>query len=327
MEKLQETLELMNRLGQIGVIPNDISEIEKKVIRLTEERGVAGSPYVSTIKTICKYIKDYCHTIGYINVHRTITIPYEIVKEIDFIDTLNLTIDIYNTNDTSLLNNSGGGVTNFKMNNKIVNNKINSVSMTIKCYSFMGMLIERTVYNSLYHEINHCYDAYNDLKSNNYYYRFSKQGKKSHVPVDIFEDYLSNKLFRLILYRLFSETEFNALIASVYGDLEGINSKRENFANDIKNTQAYDIYVTISKNYKLLYKKINDENITKIKELFNEYEIHLNPYNNSTESFVKELSRKTNFLLKQLIKGIGRTASLYYDNQEVTVPPTEITIK
>lgn len=126
---------------------------------------------------------------------------------------------------------------------------------------------------------------------------------------------------------MFSETEFNALIASVYGDLEGINSKRENFANDIKNTQAYDIYLTISKNYKLLYKKINEENITKIKELFNEYEFHLNPYNNSTESFVKELSRKTNFLLKQLIKGIGRTASLYYDNQEVTVPPTEITIK
>ena len=166
-----------------------------------------------------------------------------------------------------------------------------------------------------------------DLKSNGYYHRFIKQGKKSNISINIFNDYMLDNLFRIILYRLFCETEFNALVSSVFGDLEGLHSKRENFKQDINNTQAYYYYHLISKNYKSLYKNINDENVKKIKQLFMEYGIHLNPYNNSTESFIKELSRKTNFLLKQLIKNIGRVASVYYDTKEVEIPKKKITIK
>ena len=183
-----------------------------------------------------------------------------------------------------------------------------------------GYLIGRTVYGCTYHELNHYWEAYCDLKQNGYYKRYYNQAYKSsessNNAIDIFSNKTLNDLFNNILYRLFSETEFNALVSSVYGDLEAIYSKREDFKEDIKKTAAYVLYNAFSKNYKALYSYIDENNITKIKNLFNNLGITLNPYSNSVESFRKELTRKTNFLLKQLIKGIGRTASLYYDTME-----------
>ena len=327
MENISEIKNLMNRMGQIGIVPNDIIENENKVIRLVEERGVAASPYTQAIKTICDFVENYCHTMQ-IDEEKTIIIPFELTEKIDFIKDLTIEVTITNSNSLSVLTVSGGGSSNLKpYEDEIIDNKLSEALIKIHCYAYRGYFAKYTFYNSLYHEINHCYDAYQDLKKNGYYKRFIGQVKKSNIKVDdIFDDYTDNELFRRILYRLFSETEFNALISSVYGDLDGFDSKREDFKQHIKLTQAYNFYDLISKNYMSLYKKINDKNINKVKQLLENHGIHLNPYGNSTESYVKELSRKTNFLLKQLFKQIGKVASLYYDNKETTVPPEIMTI-
>lgn len=327
MKDISSVKDLMSRMGQIGIVPKDIVENENKVIRLVEERGVAASPYTHAIKTICDFVENYCHTME-TDEKKTIKIPNELTEKIDFIKDLTLEVTITNSSSFNVLGNSGGGISNFEpYEDKIIDNKLSKTLIEINCYAYRGYFLKNTFYNSLYHEINHCYEAYQDLKKNGYYKRFTGQVKKSNVKVDdIFDDYTDNELFRQILYRLFSETEFNAIVSSVYGNLKGLDSKRENFKRDIVSTQAYYTYNLISKNYKSLYKKINDNNVSKIKQLLENVGIHLNPYGNSTESYVKELSRKTNFLLKQLFKQIGKVASLYYDNKETSVPPETITI-
>ena len=326
--KIEEIKDLMERMEQINLPPKEIIELENKVIRLVEERGVAGNPYAPQINEIYYFVEQYCHSLSPLFKERSIKIPKELTEKINFIKNLEIKVTIENTRDKSIFNNTGGGEATFNLvDDTIIDGKLNSGKISLFAYAYKGSIIGRTFYNSLYHEINHYYEAYNDLMKNGYYKRYKNQLIKSNVISNIFSDPNYNNLFNLILYRLFSETEFNALVASVYGDLEGFHSKRENFHEDIKKTQAYYIYQLISKNFRDLYKQINDENIKDIKDIFNIYNIHLNPYGNSTETFKKELSRKTKFLLNQLIKNIGRTASLYYDNQETTIPPETITIK
>ena len=123
----------------------------------------------------------------------------------------------------------------------------------------------------------------------------------------------------LIIYRLFSNTELNALISSVYGDLESIKSERLNFHIDLKITQAYDLYLYIKENLnKIIY--FLENNTQYIKPFFNELDLNnikINPYYKNEKGYLKEFKRKTNFQLKLLLKGIGKVASLYYDNKEV----------
>lgn len=316
MSNINTIIDLSEKIGS-SFLPNEINEVKNKVFKLVEERGVAAFPYKKVINEIFDFIKKQCTTISDVDGEKNIDIPTELTSKIDFIDNLIITVNIINSTKENTIYNSGSGVTNFRINDKLINKKINWVKIEITCYCYYGFLMERTVYNSLYHELNHCYDAYNDLLKNGYYKRWINQLEKSNIQFNnIFKDKEDNELFELILYRLFSETEFNALVSSVYGDLQGLKSIRQNFQHDIQLTQAYYIWKYIGLHYKSLFKKIDENNITKIKNIFNTYQININSYGNSLDSFKKEIIRKTTYLLNDLIKKIGKTASLYYDNKE-----------
>lgn len=299
-------------------------ETEKKVIRLVEERGVAASKYNNVAKDIIKYCQKQCFalTSNYLNnkkEEKTIqfSIPYELTSQIDFVENLQINVTI--TDDENGEKYSGGGKTNFKYSNNVVNNKIEFGEIEIYGYSHYGILYSKTILNSLYHELNHCYEYYNDIINNNgkmSYNFFNRVKRGNPLKEDLFNNDSFNKFFRDMIYRLFSETEFNALIASVYGDLEGINSKRKNFANDIKKTQAYFLYDYFKRNYKILINAINEKNISKIKVYLDNLNIKIIPYNDGILSYKKELTRKISHRLTRLIKGIGRAASVYYDNSE-----------
>lgn len=313
---LNKIIELSEKIGP-SLLPNEIVEVKNKVFRLVEERGVGAFPYKNDINKIFEFVKKQCNVLSDVDGEREIDIPFELTSKIDFINNLSIKVKIINSTHENTMYNSGSGVTYFNMSDKIINNKIDSIKIELTCYCYYGYLMERTVYNSLYHEINHCYDAYNDLKTNGYYKRMKGQIGKSNIKIkDIFNDKIDNELFELILYRLFSETEFNALVSSVYGDLQGMHSIRQNFQHDIQLTQAYYLWKYIGTYYKSLFKKIDENNIERIKYIFNTYNININPYGNSIDAFIKELIRKTTYLLNDLIKRIGKTASLYYDVQE-----------
>lgn len=321
---------MMERIGE-EITPNEFLSNEKKIVNLVEERGVAATPYREPIKQIVTYVRKYINNLDKDFGEKfdiTIKIPDEITKKINFIETLDIYVYITNVTSLSYFNSTGGGGSYFKYDNdRIIDEKLNQGIIIVFGYCFRGMLIERTLTNSLIHEINHYYDAYNDLKSNTKYSRMIKQIDKSSIRnIDYFETDDENKLFEQIVYRLFSETEFNALVSSVYGDLMGFHSTRENFQEDIKKTQAYCVYKNILINYKYLYSLINENNFGKIKTLFNTHNINVNPYNQGIKSFVNELERKTKYLLKKLLSGIGRAASVYYDDNEFKPTPETITL-
>lgn len=316
MNNINEIIELSEKIGS-SFLPNEIKEVKNKVFKLVEERGVAAFPYKNVVSEIFEFIKKQCNVVSDVEGEREIEIPYELTNKIDFIDNLVIKVKIVNSTHENTIYKSGSGITKFDMNDKFVNGKISWVEIILTCYCFYGYLMERTVYNSFYHELNHCYDAYMDLKNNGYHKRWNTQLEKSNIKINnIFTEEKDNELFELILYRLFSETEFNALVSSVYGDLQGMKSIRQNFQHDIKLTQAYYLWKYIGTYYKALFNKIDENNIKNIKYIFNTYNININPYGNSIDSFKKEIIRKTTYLLNDLIKKIGKTASLYYDVQE-----------
>ena len=317
-----DSLNIMHRMG-ITTIPNDILETENKVVKLVEVRGVAASPYVPVAKKIVEYIKKQCNQIRFENNKISFDIPQELTSKIDFIENLKIHVNVENIPFKDYYYNSGSAKSFFSINDDVVNNKFVGGQIVVDCISCGGVFDDATFFNNFYHELNHYYDAYKDLVKNGGYSRFIKQLNKSNLSFEnLFNNEKDNDLFNLIVYRLFSETELNALVAGVYGDLQAINSKRENFKNDIQNTQAYYIYKEIANNYKALYSQIDDKASKKIAQALN-----LKPYEYglTTDTIVKELKRKTKFLLKQLIKGIGRTASLYYDKSEYVKPNMIIT--
>ena len=79
------------------------------------------------------------------------------------------------------------------------------------------------------------------------------------------------------------------------------------------------------KNKRKIKKK--PELIFQFYKILNNYGMHLNPYTKDAFGLMKEFNRRTKYLLKCLIRGIGRAASLYYDAQEVPKDKKTITIK
>jgi hypothetical protein len=304
----------------------ELNQIENKMVKLVEERGVAAFPYITTIKQILEFVQKNIVGISQ-GETKTVTIPNNLTSKIDFINDLNITITV--EDGENLAYKYGGGCANISKNTKLIDGKIDYCEISVDAYSFCGILYKRTIYNNLCHEINHLYEAWKELTHSGTMEIFAKQATKASVDTNWFNDANLNNFFKLIFYRLYSETELNALIAGVYGDLTGMHSQRVNFARDIKRTQAYKVYlkIKIELNDVVEILKDNPNLIGAILNIVKNYGIELNPYNKSPEGYIKEFKRKTLYLLKQLLKGIGKVASLYYDSTEVPEDDYNITIK
>lgn len=285
-----------------------------KLIYLVETRGYAKTQYIHVIKKIIKYISDklsdeYSQDLS----QYKFEIPEEYTTLIDIVSNLSLIVYVQDIPDAHSANlHSGAGQRNVFYDTKIVNNKLDKAEIEIYAFSHNGYLLQRTVFNSLSHELNHLYEEYKRiLKDGNNNY-ISNQSDNSYI-IDNYsfsDNYEINELFHIIFYRLFTYSETNALINSVYADLDSLNSDRDNFKNDINNIQAFKIYRTIKNNYKILYKSISDNEWHNVQTLYNN--VNKNPIrslNNFKTFFNSFLTRRLNFLLR----GIGRVASLYYD--------------
>lgn len=306
-------------------------EIEQRMVRLMEVRGVAAFPWKDTLRKIERWVENEFVKPFFINKDKYVfNVPENLTKEIDFIEDLEIIIELMK--DKNGMHKSGGGTnTTFFSNRLSREGKMSRGKIKITGFFYKRNLFPHTVYISLYHELNHAYESYIDLRKHakdldfetynglpNRMPRFVKTSVKGLVDVNI--DGLSpedNASLNEIAYRLFSETELNALIASVYGDFEARKSARKNFSEDYKRTQAYTVYQHIAPVYKTLFNKLDDRQILDYIAALRTFGITFNPYGeNSADSLRKELIRKVIYLLKKLIRGIGRVASLYYDETE-----------
>jgi hypothetical protein len=302
--------------------------LEDKVIRLVEERGYMGTKYIPVIREIIKYIEKYIQN----NPKNAdngwkFYIPSNITEKIDCVETLWIEISI--TDKIDGYNHTGSGGNTVFPTNRIVNDKIELGKITIQGFSYGTNLFSHTIFGTLSHELNHLQETYKKLlrkMSSTTMYKIAVD-QNTVKNYKFSDDDATNNVIQNIFYRLFFKNEFNALINSVYGDLETRNSVRKNFKRDIKYTGAYTIYKDIKKEINLFSDDLLEDD---------EWDNIMKCYNYISVQGAKRYSNKNNFKkrfrnhiiskLNQLMKGIGKVASFYYDNTEDTInmEPIEI---
>lgn len=326
-----------------------LTKSEYNVIRIVEGRGVVDAKYEKVCNKICNYITDYIKEHNpkktqtvYLKIDNSpielseysFQIPENITHNIDFIENFSLKInlkrfikneDSNEINKISSLINDGSGQTFHTNDNTITpNKKLGEMKIIINCYMINNNFITHTFTGPFYHEINHAYEdykrflryfndnndksliMYNNLRKINYIVKFTLS--QSNDKYD--------KAFCTILYRLWTDTERNALVSHLYGALKGKNSKRENYWEDLKSTQPYIIYKQLKDEYIPLInsKPIDDEFANKWKNY-----IHImgyNPNNIDIQQFKNNFIKRCNVLLSSLFKKFGSVATEYYDLNE-----------
>lgn len=205
------------------------------------------------------------------------------------------------------------------------------------------------VFETLVHEINHYIDYYNRAKHGEPI--FYKNGPDAQsMEYNALRKILANGKhpFYLFFYYLFSETELNALIASVYGELKEYHKQRDwindrkYFERDFLNVGgreeythclAYLIYLKCKNMLKFIKSTEDEDDRQKVDEFFQLMNtlfwreknknrlLSISPvanfrYKPTPEQFKKAFIAKAERCLDKLIKGIGRVASYFYDQLE-----------
>lgn len=292
--------------------------LENKVIRLVEERGYMGTKYIPVIKEIINYIQSYI----LINEKNTdngwnFYLPSIYTEKIDCVENLIINIDIIDKIDG--YKHSGGGDTNVFGFNKIVNNKLEYGKISITGYSYNTELYSHTIFGVLSHELNHIQEMYERMlkkqTSTGIYKRAVDQN--TIVNYEFSKDDNTNKFLQNLFYRLMFKNEFNALINSVYGDLETRGSVRKNFKKDIKWTTAYNIYCKFKDEIGLFSNDLlEDYEWNNIMKCYNFISVDGAKKYSNLKYFKKRFKNHVITKLNGLMKGIGKVASFYYDNIE-----------
>lgn len=314
----EQELETVDSTRFLKRIIKETNEYELKENSILERGGVAAFPYAGTLENICQYVKQYIQTNDPVNNQWQIVIPKKLTTAIDFFEELDLVIIVDIVQDGYF--SSGGGGTIIKKNPQQYlsnNNTFQNGKITIyaECDEDKN-LCERTLYNSLVHELNHKFEELKNSSSKNPNRLYNDTvGLNIEASRQNFsQNPEANQLLKDIFYRLFSSSEVNALIAGTYGDLRGMQSQRKNFLNDRNHLQSYYVYYTISSRLSLL-NELSDEEWMNVKN-FLDGKKKVTKIDHKLQSFKNKFYRMVNVYLKKLYNGIIRAACTYYDKME-----------
>lgn len=288
------------------------NDFENSQNLLLERGGVAAFPYNKAIQNICNYVNSYIRT-NEPNADNiwVIKILPKLTKPIDIFKNLNLVVTVkFDTGEFDFGSGESFVYANPKAyiaDGKWINEQIN---ITALCDEHR-YLYNSTLYNSLYHEINHKYE---ELR--NYLFdgssRLSDDNNRLRIQAGnrrFTNDNATDELIHDILYHLFSSSELNALIAGAYGDFAGMKSQRQDFMSDRESTQAYLTYYKISHQLPLMEKMPDVDWMNLWCFLYGDESINNVQINQIKNKFY----RKVNQCLKKLYKGLTRAAMTYYD--------------
>lgn len=305
-------------LGKEAFLKKMLTEItayEDKKNELLEIGGLAATPYAGALKNICDYVDIYIkqHNPNSFGVW-SIEVPHKYTKSIDIFKKLNLYVDV---SVADAYADFGSGVSNIHDNpiGNIENGQWieETIYITSYCDNHKHLFYE-TLYNSLIHEINHKFDELkSSLKGANR--RISRDAYNLHQLAEqlpFSQDPKTTELIHTILYRLFSSSELNALVASTYGDLFGLKSKRENFLTDREELQSYSIYKYITDNLHLLSEMPNSEWKILRNFLDNNNRKKIGTDDFGIQRYKNSFIRNVTNCLKKLYDGIEQVAATYY---------------
>lgn len=180
-----------------------LNSTEKKTNRIVEERGLAAIPHKEVVNKIFSYCQRQACDLK-IGDSKSFIVPQQIVKTIDIVENLEIEANITDVTEDYSFN--GSGMVSLKNYVGLNNNKIDYAKIAIKAYTYNGILYDRTILSSLYHELNHLYDMWYDLSKTGNLSRIGKSLKKTGdiTQCRITKDEDTNSLIYEIVYHLFS---------------------------------------------------------------------------------------------------------------------------
>lgn len=313
---------------------------------LNEACGVGAFPYKKVIEEIVdSTCSDFLSTIFNMRYKGT----YEsgkkyrfeaykyLTSEIDFVN--NLTI-MFVFQENGYKDNKDTFVSQDD-ENQLVNGKLDKALISIYCNYDPNTFYpyKRMAYEALYHELNHAYEVYcqlTNMQSTKTYYQdlpdFNSKStggitaenikqncfSKNTIDIDFKSEYL-----RKCCYVLFSNTELNALISGIYGEMQGLikdcginletcsewlktsHNYSEIVSELITYTDSYSVYYTLKVGYSRFFEYLTNDEANKIVSYLNSFCIRLSTRNNPINTLQTIIRNRLN----KLYYGICKTAS------------------
>lgn len=253
-----------------------------------------------------------------------IVVPNNIVDDVygNFIENLYCEVQLVLLHDNSSFyetlkgNNSGAyddTVHSDELSGVGLNKKLKNAKIQVRCFALKSN-VYYSVFSSLIHEFNHCYEDYMRLMSGGE--TLSKWIDKTHYRDNTLtmSSTKSENVSKLcfIIYNL-SKTEINAKVVQIYGELKGRFFQNNSFAcSSIKETSAYK---TILQCYGFLedLNSVNDVvEQNKIIETFNSCSYkRTNSYKQLIDNLKKDLNNTKEIIFRKAAKHISRLNQEY----------------
>ncbi len=292
-----------------------LSESAQKMVRLFEERGVAGYAWRKEITDIVRWIANHIKENAN-GEELQFSVPYDLSNKIDFFEDVDINIIAKPIGSISFFEGGFGSKKGMPIANIKTNKFINCYIIICCFYDENGKAKLGTIIPTLYHEINHAYHAYIIWS------RYNQNTRKYQESVAKYKNIIGllsddRKVIKTIIYRLFSETEKNAFVCNLYGELVADNVDRFDFWYWLPKSETYKEYKYILDNYESAIDELDIGECRYLKNAFSRYGIYL-PYREieTDREFKKAFKGKTKILLDDLIKRFGKVSSLWFDEKE-----------
>lgn len=192
-------------------------------------------------------------------------IPPEDTQRVDFIDRLTIEVSVMNIIvpqdkfttheiENATMGKSPGGYIEIDKDQRLTDDgKLNQQKIYCNVVCINDLPLTKMLEFIINHELNHCYEQWQrlkDLKNKGYVLRDDEIVMITPKQYSLFSEFEKStnpfeRAFGYIMYWLYSKTEMNANVNSVYGELAALNSKRQFFAFDLKKLTAYKRYEEI----------------------------------------------------------------------------------
>lgn len=160
----------------------------------------------------------------------------------------------------------------------------------------------------LYHELNHCKDDIQRRLNGKFSLNDKLNGNFAEIKYqEAYKNTMNGDRIATLIYQLFVDTELNAFISQLYGELEYYNINRSQFRNYFKNMHTYQVYDGLRWFVEQLEKHTGWEEKARY---------YFNTKFNSTEKFRTWFLNRANERLRVMFKKLCKVASLYYDTKE-----------
>lgn len=294
---------------------------KRNLVTLVEERGVAAIMFRNMAEKILQdaskkaseaYLKGFLSKTNPLEY----TVSKDLIPNVSFAQNFVVRVQVTEYGNEAY-DYSGSGSAYGRYMPWLVDKKLYYAEMNLNCFSDKGKIVNRQIKLNFYHEMNHLLDRYFRLlhTNNDESFRETAQLSNTGNNGEIYSDIkIYNSTIKDLIYRLLSDTEINALVAQIYGDLDGMGSKRENYRKDIKETVTYIIYSRLKNNYEAAIDSMNTKQTLDLMKDLKPFKITFKTQN--PEIFKNRLKELIAKKLNKLYRRMCAAASCWYDSSE-----------